>query len=251
MSVVNFKKHKGLATIELNRPQRLNAINAELLEALEAALSDANADASVRIIHLRASGRSFCSGDDLEELGGAELVAEDIVSGVRRLQNITRLMMLGPKLVVCSVHGWAVGGGAAWPLNADLCIWRDDSKIRLPEAKYGLFPSGGMSFLLPTICGPQKAMDIMLLGEPLSVSELVAAGIATEVHSADAFEAAVDAKLDQLLALPQGSLERYKLVRLALNRKALSEALELEEKQLIEATTKLVRDRNAPSLIKS
>ena len=251
MSAVNFETHGGVATIELNRPERLNAINAQLLEEFETALVQANADASVRIIHLCASGRSFCAGDDLEELGDAELETNAIVSGIRRLQNISRLMMLGPKLVICSVQGWAVGGGAAWPLNADISIWSDDAKIRLPEATYGLFPSGGMTYLLPRACGWQRSMDVMLLGEVLEADDLVSLGIASEVFSQQAFSAASELKIDQLLSLPSGSIERYKRNRGALIQEGLSQALDLEEKELVEATTRLVRSRTTPSLVKS
>lgn len=251
MSAVNFETHGGVATIELNRPERLNAINAQLLAEFEAALVRANADNTVRVIHLCASGRSFCAGDDLEELGDADLDSATIVSGIKRLQNISRLMMLGPKLVVCSVQGWAVGGGAAWPLNADIGIWSDDAKVRLPEAAFGLFPSGGMTYLLAQACGWQRAMNIMLSGEALDASDLVSAGIATEVFSQKTFSAAIERKIDQLLSLPSGSMERYKRTRVALIQAGLSEALDLEEKELIEATTKLVRNRATPSLIKS
>jgi len=251
MSAVNFEIHAGVARIELNRPERLNAINAQLLEEFEAALVRANADTTVRIIHLCANGRSFCAGDDLEELGDADLETAAIVSGIQRLQNITRLMMLGPKLVICSVQGWAVGGGAAWPLNADISIWRDDAKIRLPEATYGLFPSGGMTYLLAQACGWQRSMDIMLLGEALDAKDLVSAGIAAEVFSQQTFQAAIEHKIDQLLSLPAGSIERYKRNRVALIKSALSEALDLEENELIEATTRLVKSRTTPSLIKS
>lgn len=251
MSTVNFGTHGGVVTIELNRPERLNAINAQMLDELEAALLRANADNTVRIIHLCANGRSFCAGDDLEELGNAELEAAVIESGIQRLQNITRLMMLGPKLVVCSVQGWAVGGGAAWPLNADISIWCDDAKVRLPEATYGLFPSGGMTYLLARACGWQRSMDIMLLGEALGAGDLVTVGIASEIFSQQTFTAAIEHKIDQLLSLPVGSLERFKRNRVALIQGELSKALDLEEKELIEATTRLVKSQATPSLIKS
>jgi enoyl-CoA hydratase/carnithine racemase len=251
MSTIIFKNHGSLATIELNRPERLNAINAQLLEEFEAALERANADASVRVIHLCASGRSFCAGDDLEELGAAGLGRDDIVAGIRRLQNITRLMMFGPKLVVCSVHGWAVGGGASWPLNADISFWRADAKIRLPEASFGLFPSGGMTWLLPQIAGTQRSMDLMLFGAPLEGADLVAAGIAPELIGLQSFSATVKQKIESLLALPAESLERYKRQRIALAGDDLNRALDLEEKVLVEVTTKLVLSQSTPSLIKS
>lgn len=250
MSAVNATRRHGLAEIELNRPHRLNAINSELLEMLEKALSEANSDPHVRVILLRSRGESFCVGDDLQELGDSELTRDDIVSGIRRLQNITRLIALGPKIVVCAVQGWAVGAGASWPLNADICVWREDSKIRLPEAGYGLFVSGGMSYLLPSSCGMQKAMETMLFGDALDAHDLFVSGIATEIVDQAKFDTVIKGKVNQLLDLPDASLVRYKRNRTDKIRDGLLAALDTEEAELIEATMQLVAERNTPSLVR-
>ena len=167
-----------LATITLNRPERKNAINQPLVHDFTAALQQAEDDSSVDIILLRGAGDAFCAGDDLDELGeGTDQAATEPQSPeelqqvldetIERLQNLSRLMMFGSKTVVCIVHGWAVGGGAAWPFNADHAIWGEQARIKLPEAIHGLYPSGGITALLPMYTSPHKAHDL-LLAEGLS-----------------------------------------------------------------------------------
>ena len=97
----------GVCTITLNRPERLNAINPSLLSELKAILAAGNADPSVRAFILRGAGRAFCSGDDLKEFdhqAGTEAVAR---ASIESIQDITREMVLGEKMIVGAIHGWA------------------------------------------------------------------------------------------------------------------------------------------------
>jgi enoyl-CoA hydratase/carnithine racemase len=108
-----------------------------------------------------------------------------------------------------------------------------------------------MTWLLPQIAGTQRSMDLMLFGAPLEGADLVAAGIAPELIGLQSFSATVKQKIESLLALPAESLERYKRQRIALAGDDLNRALDLEEKVLVEVTTKLVLSQSTPSLIKS
>ena len=152
MSPVLYETGGRVARITLNRPARLNAINGAMLDRLNAALQQAHDDAETDIILLAGSGTAFCSGDDLVELASNPPQREGLEVAIDRLQTITRLIMFGPKTVVCAVRGWAIGGGASWPLNADIAIWSETAGIRFPEGLHGLFPSGGATILLERFC---------------------------------------------------------------------------------------------------
>lgn len=240
MSAVLLETTDAVASITLNRPERLNAINKSLLVEFNDALAEVMSDDAVRVVVLRGAGSSFCSGDDLVELVEEPPNTATAQMFVGHLQNISRQIMLGPKTVVSVVHGWAIGGGAAWPLNADLAVWTDDARLRFPEAGHGLFPSGGATWLLPQFCGPHRAQEICLTGEVLARDDIEAAGIARDFVDADELDARVDALLQRLLSLPRGSLSRYKKARADAIRGQLEQALSLETRMMIQAMEALV-----------
>ena len=110
--LVLSQRKDGIAILTLNRPERLNAINDALVQALRRALAAALADAECSVILLTGAGRAFCSGDDLEDFP-AQSRNEDIARRyLEDLQDVTRLMIMGEKMVVGAVHGWAVGGAS-------------------------------------------------------------------------------------------------------------------------------------------
>ncbi len=235
MGSVLYEATDGVATITLNRPERRNAINRDLLDSLGEALDRAAADAACRIVYLRGAGAAFCAGDDLEEFARTSNSEDSVRSFVTRLQNVTRRLMLGHQTVVCGVQGWVVGGGTAWPLNADLALWADDARLKLPEATYGLMVSGGVSILLAELCGPQRANNLMLSGETLDADQLQAKGIAPVVVACGSLEGACRARIAQLLGLPDGTLERFKRCRAESIRTRLEAALPLESAALVAA----------------
>jgi enoyl-CoA hydratase/carnithine racemase len=112
----------GVATLTLNRPERLNAINDALVQALRRALAAAHADPQTRVIVLTGAGRAFCSGDDLEDFPAQSRTADIARRYLEDLQDVTRLMVMGDKMIVGAVHGWAVGGGLEWAIDCDLLL---------------------------------------------------------------------------------------------------------------------------------
>jgi len=108
--LVLSQRKDGIAILTLNRPERLNAINDALVQALRRALSAALADAESRVILLTGAGRAFCSGDDLEDFPAQSRTGDVARRYLNDLQDVTRLMVMGEKMVVGAVHGWAVGG---------------------------------------------------------------------------------------------------------------------------------------------
>ncbi len=117
MTTVLRAVENAVCTLTLNRPDRLNAINVAMIAELNAALADANADDAVRAIVLRGAGRAFCSGDDLKEFdqqSGDEAVARRYIED---LQEVTRRIVHGEKIVIGAVHGWASVGCFYWEIE--------------------------------------------------------------------------------------------------------------------------------------
>jgi len=191
---------------------------------------------------------TFCAGDDLLELEHQSPNESEANEFVGRLQNITRLMMLGPKTVVCAVRGWAIGGGGAWPLNADMTVWSDDARMRFPEAQHGLFASGGATWLLQQFCGPQRAQEILLGGESLDANQLIKDGIVKKTVPVEALERETSDTVQRLLSLPAEALPRYKAARARTIEGPLLQALEVEEKTMVEATLKLIASGVLPKV---
>lgn len=248
MSPVLYETGGRVARITLNRPARLNAINGDMLDGLDAALRRAHDDADADIILLAGSGTAFCSGDDLVELAANPPERDGVEAAIDRLQTITRLIMFGPKTVVCAVRGWAVGGGASWPLNADMAIWSETAGIRFPEGLHGLFPSGGATVLLERFCSPHRANEILMLGRPLKGPEVVRAGLAADLVPAADFDDRVAACLHGLLALPGDTLARYKTARIASLREPVERALQAETRQLADAIDALIASGQFPDI---
>ncbi|MBV7255317.1 enoyl-CoA hydratase/isomerase family protein [Pacificimonas sp. WHA3] len=237
---VNCDFDQSIATITLHRPKVLNAINAALLEQLEAALARANDDSSTRVILLRGAGSSFCAGDDLCELAAHPPTRAGAEEFVGRLQNVTRRIMLGRKPVICAVRGWAIGGGASWALNADETIWSETARLCFPEAKHGLCPSGGVSWLLAQSVGHQHAWRILTGGETLAADRIVSLGLAPAVVPDGELEDRAEDAAKRLLSLPEVTLQQYKDVKAGIIRPSIDAALSREASALIHAAVRRV-----------
>jgi len=235
MSPVLYAEHAGVARVTLNRPRRLNAIDADLAAQLAAALARAIASETAEVVVLDAAGRAFCAGDDLEELAAGELDAKGAEAFVGHLQDATRSIMFGDKPVICAAQGWIVGGGAAWPLNADFCLVAEDAVLFCPEAAHGLFPTGAASVLLPDRAGAVLANQVLWLGARLNAQQMVARGLAHAAVPTDRLAQEADDLARRLLALPAISRRRLKQARAHELRDRLERALAFETRCCLEA----------------
>jgi enoyl-CoA hydratase len=149
-----------IAHIRLNRPDKLNAINAAMVGELHRALDDAEGSPQVRVITLRGSGRAFCSGFDLAEMSPET----DAVATRRTLSADFDIIMRfwhSPKPTLAAVHGYALGGGFELAMACDMTIAAEDAVFGEPEPKFG---SGIVALLLPWITGPKQAKEMLLFG---------------------------------------------------------------------------------------
>jgi enoyl-CoA hydratase/carnithine racemase len=179
MKYVTLATQGPISLVTLNRPARLNAIGLELLQDLHQALVAAQADPQTRAIVLTGAGRAFCAGDDLKEFAQQSASSATVADTCDRIQQVTRDIMFGPKLVIGAVHGFAVGGGFEWVLNCDMVV------AFFPEMALGHFVTGGVTHLLPQALGHQRAMELIVLGERLSGSALHQLGLVNRVVPAD------------------------------------------------------------------
>jgi len=180
-NTVISKNEGAVAWVRLNRPERLNAMNRQLVDGLTRALADAEADEGIRAVILHGEGRAFCSGDDLKDLDAQTACEADTRAWVEAIQNITLQIMQSRKIVIAAVHGWCVGGALEWAINCDFRLFSESARWFFPEVTYGLFVTGGVTALLTKQVGPQVTKELLMLGERHDARKALDVGIAWKV----------------------------------------------------------------------
>ncbi|MBL7955255.1 MAG: 2-(1,2-epoxy-1,2-dihydrophenyl)acetyl-CoA isomerase [Flavobacteriales bacterium] len=165
----------GVATISLNRPDKLNSFDREMaLETIDA-LDRIKADASVRAVLLTGEGRAFCAGQDLAEAIAPGTKIEEIIS--TQYNPIVRRIRTLPKPVVCTVNGVAAGAGANIAYACDLTLAAESANFIQSFINIGLIPDSGGTFTLPRLVGMQRAFGQMILAPKVSAKEAEAMGM--------------------------------------------------------------------------
>jgi enoyl-CoA hydratase len=184
----------------LDRPAKLNALSVELVEALVAAIDDAEADPTVRVIVIEGAGRAFSSGYDLtEETEGGiagpvewrRLLATDVTATLRVLDC--------PKPVIAQVHGYALAGGLELAMACDLIVAAEGTKLGEPEIRYGSAP---VTLLMPYLIGQKKTRELLMTGDLIDAVEAERIGLINRVVPAARLAAEVDALADRLARTP-------------------------------------------------
>jgi len=219
LATIAYTAGDGIARIVLNRPDRLNAINAQLISDLRDAVAAANDDSGVRVIILSGAGRAFCAGYDLEWGTRLEDEAQRALSGqwdpvrdyLGMSHNVRVFMSLweSPKPVIAQVHGWCVGGGTDLALCADLIYVAEDAQIGYPPARVWGEPTTVMWVYR---LGLEHAKRLMLSGEALSGTEAARLGLASQAAPAAELPAVVDQMARRLATIPLSQLAMSKLL---------------------------------------
>jgi len=210
----------GVMTLTLHRPDKLNAIDNGLARALLAAIAVAEADPAVRVLLLRGAGRAFCAGRDVS----APPTEDDLVL----VQAVSQALVALPKPVVAAVHGWTVGAGLEWMLNADIVVAAEGTRFKLPEASLGVFVTGGLSATLPAYAGLARAKGLMLLGEPFSAAQAQAWGLVWQVVPDEALAAEAQHTSERLAQLDPAVAGRFKRVLNQIGLASFGQAIEAE-----------------------
>ncbi len=212
VEVMQAVREGPVATLWLNRPERLNALNVALIEAATAQLATWEADSEVRVVLLRGRGRAFCAGDDLGGMGDAEeRAAMDFT--LRREQGYERLFKVIYDLrkpVIAVLHGHAVGAGAMIALAADIRIAASDARIGFPFVQRGI--TGGTA-LVARYVGFGKAHELLLTGNPVSGEEAERIGLVTEAVPTGDLDAAAASWAARFASAPTKVLgfQKYQL----------------------------------------
>jgi 2-(1,2-epoxy-1,2-dihydrophenyl)acetyl-CoA isomerase len=175
------EREGAVAVLRMNRPETLNALDAELVAALASALERAAADASVRAIVLGGEGGAFCSGADLKEALRALDAEVSLADRLRTFQANIRAIVGAEKPVIAAVDGAAVGFGADLALACDLRLFSERAYLQEKFVGIGLMPDGGGTFHLARLIGPGRALELLLLGEKVDASQALALGLANRI----------------------------------------------------------------------
>src|SRR5207248_833249 len=230
MTSVLFSVDAGVLTITLNRPEKLNALNPEMLEQLARALERAKRESEIRAVLLIGAGRGFCSGQDLAERDvrpGAPPIDLSISLG-KHYNPLVRRMRELPKPIVCAVNGVAAGAGATLALACDVVIAARSASFVQAFARLGLVPDAGGTFFLPRLVGTARAMGVALLAEPLSAERAEQWGLIWKVVDD---ERLAEEALALARALASGPTKGYGLLKKAMYASAgnsLDAQLDLE-----------------------
>jgi 2-(1,2-epoxy-1,2-dihydrophenyl)acetyl-CoA isomerase len=189
----------GVATLTLNRPESLNALNADMRRELLAAFKALARDDAVRAVILTGEGRGFCSGADLRG-GSSERDFRRVLE--REYNPLVRAVRDLPKPVIAAVNGVAAGAGVSLALACDLVYASEEARFIQAFVKIGLVPDSGSTRTLVRALGRHRASQLIFTGEPLSAAEAHAAGLVAAVTPGDALMEAVREAAEKLAAAP-------------------------------------------------
>jgi len=200
----------GVATLTLNRPEKRNALNGELVQALKEALGRAEDDGDVLVVVVRGAGKDFCSGADLAEMERiAEMGFDDNVEDARSLGALFRQIRRHPQPVVAAVHGRALAGGCGLASACDLVLAREDAEFGYPEVRIGFVPALVMTILRRKV-GEGEAFHLLARGGRFDAVEARRLGLVQGVFPADSFDADVERYLGGLTSKPGSAVTMTK-----------------------------------------
>jgi enoyl-CoA hydratase/carnithine racemase len=229
MSLVSTEQRGAVRHVVLDRPEKRNAFNAELVVATGRALREAADDPETHVVVLRGNGPMFSSGMDLGALGDLAGNQPDRLRTFRRAcieaWNIAEEM---EKPVVCVIHGACIGGALELALACDLRVMAADAIAGMPEVRIGLIPDVGGSSRLPQVVGLGRAKELIMTGKLIGAEEAERIGLVNRVAPAEELDAATDALVGELLACAPVAVGLAKRAMDASARPALAATLELE-----------------------
>ena len=213
MSLVNYERQGSCAWLTLNRPDKLNALNTELVHELRTALAAVATDDEVKVLLLKGAGRAFSAGYDLSEESGTATDGAERWHDVLSLDvAVTMDIWSFPRPTIAVVHGWCLAGGCELAMACDMIVASDDARFGEPEIRYG---SGPVTLLMPFILGQKKTNELLFTGDTVDASTALALGLVNRVVAADELDAAARSLADRVTVAP---LPVLRLTKLALNR---------------------------------
>jgi enoyl-CoA hydratase/carnithine racemase len=249
MSIVFTEDSGPVRHVVLNRPEKRNAMNQELLLALGEALRAAAAAESIHCVVLRGEGPVFSAGVDLTEL----LSSTGTPGMLRPFRNVflecANLAEAMAKPVICQIHRTCVGGALEVALGCDLRIASSDAQLGLPEVKFGIIPDVGGSTRLPAVVGLGRAKELIMTARMIGAEEAERIGLLNRVVAPEELDSATAALVDELLANSPIAVGRSKRVLDASARPTLAASLEMEvavQEYCVSAAREAARELEQP-----
>ena len=222
---VLYNKNQNVGIITLNRPERLNAINGDLLQGLIGKIETAKQDKDVISVILTGAGRAFCAGEDLKETSAGKSI-DDWIEETEQLQEVQRVIMALGKPLIAAVPGYALGGGCEFAMSCDIRIAAEEAKFGFPETEVGLTITTAGTKLLTQIVGLGKAKELVFTGDMINAPEALRIGLVNKVVSAEKL-------LDETLAMARRIAKKFPLA-LKLSRIAIDQGLHSSFEQTLE-----------------
>ena len=221
LECVIYDKQQGVAVIQLNRPQVLNAMNKRLWLDMQAALSDAREDDRIKVVVITGQGRAFSTGADLKEskTRSIEAYRDYLVS----LQEVSRMIIRFEKPTIAAINGFAIGSGYELALACDIRIAAEEAKIGSPEAKVTSSVTGGAFRLVQDLIGPGKARELLFTGEYIDGLEAQRIGLVNRAVPSDKL---METVMEMAATIAANSAFSLKMIKKGLNMAAGEVSLE-------------------------
>ena len=226
--VIRYETGNGVATITLNRPEVLNALSGELMDALANAIRNANADASVRALIITGAGRGFSSGADLAAKHPEGKRPDSGTTLRTRYHPVIELLRGMPKPVITAVNGIAAGAGMSIALSGDIILAGASASFLQAFAKIGLIPDAGSTYFLPRYVGEVRARALAMLADKIDAQTALHYGMVWKVYPDDQLQSEARKLAEHMAKMPT---QAYALIKQALNgslNRTLTEQLEVE-----------------------
>jgi enoyl-CoA hydratase len=236
-----LRRDGALLFVTLNRPESLNAMNAQLVSDLHALFAQLRADRSVRVIVLRGAGRAFCAGLDLKSGARESSDPGGVAGGLagqRRISELVIEMRRLPQPIIACVHGAASGGGFALALASDVRIAGESARMNAAFIRIGLTACDvGVSYFLPRIVGSSVASELLLTGNFIEAKRALSVGLVSRVvPDADLEKAATELAQDMVRNSPLGLALTKDCLNFALDAPSLEAAVAMEDRNQILAS---------------
>ncbi|MGA9592463.1 MAG: enoyl-CoA hydratase [Candidatus Acidiferrales bacterium] len=220
----------AIATLRLNRPEKMNALNVEVSRALVHALLRAIDDKAIRVIVITGAGKAFCAGGDLALMREARArhAGKELEPLLMAGKEICVAIASTQKIVLAAVNGPAAGAGMSIALACDIRIASENAKFTQSFTQVGLFPDFGATFFLPRLVGYARATELFYTAEILTASEALRIGIVSRLFPAEQFEAETRKLAELLAAGPPLAYRDIKHMMIGEKRKELEAALDEE-----------------------
>ncbi len=232
-----YTKEEGIATITLNRPDRMNAFSPEMLKSIHKAVEDTAKDNEARVLVITGAGKAFCAGGDVKAMSeklsqpsSEKSEREPAMEGIPLYLRLYRF----EKPIIASINGVAAGGGFDFALTCDIRIASDRARFSEVFIRRGLIPAGGGTYFLPRLVGIDRACQLIWTGDLIDAKEAERIGLVTMVVPHEELESATMELAEKLAKGPPLAIQKAK--------RAIYEGLQMDLQSALEYSTSALKE---------